>query len=382
MLISLDWIRDYVDLPADFDPRQLAERFTRTTAEVEEVRQVKIRARGLIVARVESATELPGTRNLRLVVLDVGSGRTVETVTAAPALHVGCNVVYAPPGSSLATLGDIGTTKVGSTTSVGMILPGDAIGIVMATQEAVFVSNAHQAGEELPPDLFDDWLIEVDNKSITHRPDLWGHYGIAREIASIYGRPLKPYPAVPSEELMPDSLPEVPIEIADGHACRRYSGLVLEGVPTTPGPLWMQLRLGRAGMRPISALVDLTNYIMADLGQPMHAFDAARVPRIEVDWAKEGELFRTLDGVERRLTTAELMIQCRGESLAMAGVMGWSQTEVSESTTSLGSKSRSTRPTRSCRSGASFISPGRSTRTLRSKAACRIASPHRLSRSR
>jgi phenylalanyl-tRNA synthetase beta chain len=335
MLISLDWIRDYVDLPADLDPRELAERFTRTTAEVEEVQRVDIAAKGLIVAHIESIAPLPGTRNLRLVVLDIGSGRTVETVTAAPALHVGSNVVYAPPGASLASLGEIGSAKVGDSTSVGMILPGDAIGIAMAAQEAVFPGNDMEPGEELPPELFDDWLIEVDNKSMTHRPDLWGHYGIARELAAIYDRPLKPYPMVPLEELTAESLPEVPIEIADGNACRRYTGLVLEGVPTIPGPMWMQLRLGRVGMRPISSLVDLTNYIMADLGQPMHAFDAARVPRIEVDWAKDGELFRTLDGVERKLTDSELMIQCQGKSIALAGVMGGLETEVFETTTSL-----------------------------------------------
>jgi phenylalanyl-tRNA synthetase beta chain len=335
MLISLDWIRDYVDLPADLDPAELAERFTRTTAEVESVKQVKISAKGLIAARVESAAEIPGTQNLRLVVLDVGQGRTLETVTAAPALHVGTNVVYARDGASLATMGNIGTAKVADKSSVGMILPADAVGIEMAAQEAVFLNNAVQPGEELSPDLFDDWLIEIDNKSITHRPDLWGHYGIAREIAAICGRPLKPYPAVPLEELADKSLPEVPIEIADGNACRRYSGIVLEGVPTQPGPLWMQLRLGRVGMRPISGLVDLTNYIMADLGQPMHAFDAAKVPRIEVDWAEEGEVFRTLDGVDRKLTIDELMIRCNGRSIALAGVMGGLETEVSDMTVSL-----------------------------------------------
>ncbi len=345
MLISLNWIRDYVDLPADLDPRDLAERFTRTTAEVEEVKQVAIRPRGLIAAGVKAVTPVSGRHNLRHVALDVGSGQTVETVTAAPALPVGSNVVYAPSGSSLATLGEIGAAEVAGVTSAGMILPGDAVGIAMAAQEAVFLNPAAAPGEPLAPDLFDDWLIEIDNKSITNRPDLWGHYGIAREVAAIFGLSLKPYPVVPLEELTGASLPEVPIEIADGRACRRYSGIVLEGVPTQPGPLWMQLRLGRVGSRPISGLVDLTNYIMADLGQPMHAFDAAKVPRIEVAWAKEGGLFRTLDGVERKLTSDELMIQCNGESIALAGVMGGLLTEVSETTTSLLLESANFAPT-------------------------------------
>ena len=129
--------------------------------------------------------------------------------------------------------------------------------------------------------------------------------------------------------------PEIPITIADPAAGRRYSGLLLTGVPTQPAPLCMQLRLGHIGLRPISGLVDLTNYIMADLGQPMHAFDAAKVHRIEVGWARDGERFRTLDGIERTLTTQTLMIQSRRRAIALAGIMGGLDTEVSEATASL-----------------------------------------------
>ncbi len=231
MLISLNWIRDFIDLPAGLDPRDLAERFTRTTAEVD----------------------------------------SVETLPRHP--H-----------------------------------------------------------DQQP---HDDWIIEIDNKSLTNRPDLWGHYGIAREIAAILELPLKPYPVTPIAELTVASLPEVPIKIADPDACPRYSAIVLEGVPTQPAPQWMQLRLSHVGQRPISGLVDLTNYVMCELGQPMHAFDAAKISRIEVDGAKEGERFRTLDGVERTLTPRDLMIQCAGRSIALAGVMGGLDTEVSSATTKL-----------------------------------------------
>ncbi len=335
MLISLEWIRDYVDLPADIDPRGLAERFTRTSAEVEGVERIKLDATGLIAARVETITPLPGTRNLHLAKLDLGHGKTVETVTAAPVIHVGDTVVYAPDGASIATIGAIGSTEVAGHRSEGMILPGDALGIEMAAQEAVFLCGDTPAGQPLDPKLFDDWIIEVDNKSLTHRPDMWGHYGIAREIAAICKLPLKPYPVVDMAELADDAMPEIPISIADGSACRRYSGLLLGGVPTQPAPLWMQLRLGRTGLRPISGLVDLTNYIMTDLGQPMHAFDAAKADTIEVDWSTEDETFRTLDGTERKLTDKELMIQCQGHSIALAGVMGGIETEVTESTAKL-----------------------------------------------
>lgn len=364
MLISLNWIRDYVDLPGDLDPIALAERFTRTTAEVDGVHRVEVAARGLIAAGVKNVVPLPGAKNLRLVNLDIGGGKTVETVSVAPVLNVGDRVVYAPPGASVKKLGAIGTTAVAGKTSTGMILAADSIDIAAAGQEAVFLSNEFKPGDVLPADLFDDWLIEIDNKSLTNRPDLWGHYGVAREIAAIlsrernaipacreFARPglpppngvaraeacgsLKPLPVVALEELSAVSLPEIPIVIANPNACPRYSAIVVEGVPAQPAPLWMQLRLGHVGQRPISGLVDLTNYIMMDLGQPMHAFDAARVRRIEVDGAAEGERFKTLDGVERTLTRTDLMIKSGGKSVALAGVMGGLDTEVSAATTSL-----------------------------------------------
>lgn len=335
MLISLNWIADFVDLPAGLDPRALAERFTRTTAEVDGVHRVEIGAAGLRAAKVVSATPLPNAAHLRAVRLDLGATGTVETISAAPVIRVGSLVLYAPVGAKVSSFGTIREALVVGRSSQGMILPGEAVGMSLAAQEAVWLSDEFSPGDELPGDLFDDWIVEVDNKSITHRPDLWGHYGIAREIAAILGVPLKPYPVVPAESLRRAEHPTLPIHIADPQACRRYSGLVIGNVPTKPAPLWMQLRLGRVGLRPISALVDLTNYIMIDLGQPMHAFDAAKMQCIEVAPAREGERFRTLDGVERVLRSSDLMIQCSGQSVALAGVMGGANTEVSEATTEL-----------------------------------------------
>ncbi len=335
MLISLNWIKDYVDLPGALDPRDLAERLTVTTAEVEGTQRIVIGAEGLIVARVESVQPIGENAKLKEAMLDLGGGKTATTVTAAPVLHPGDHVIYAPPGASVARLGTIRESTVANRPSVGMILPGDALGMELAASEAVFLGEEFQPGDPLAAELFEDWVIEIDNKSLTHRPDLWGHYGIAREIAAMLEMPLKPYPLAPAEMLHEGSRPAFSVSIANPHACRRYSGIVVEGVPTRPAPLWMQLRLGRVGLRPISGLVDLTNYIMTDLGQPMHAFDAAHADAIEVDWAKDGETFETLDGVKRTLTGDDLMIQSGGKSVAIAGVMGGAETEVSESTRSL-----------------------------------------------
>ncbi|HEY3244826.1 MAG TPA: phenylalanine--tRNA ligase subunit beta [Phycisphaerae bacterium] len=332
MLISFNWLRDYVEIPADLDPRDLAERFTVTVAEVEGVERIEVGARGLVAAEVKRASALPGTGELRHMLLDTGPRGQIETVSAAPALKTGDRVVFAPPDAHVAALGEIRPSTVAGHASQGMILPGEAVGIALAVQEAVFLPPRYAPGAALPAELFDDWVIEVDNKSITHRPDLWGHYGIAREIAAMLKLPLKPYPVVPIEELTGAALPEIPIVIDDPEKCPRYSGLVMRGVTSQPSDLWMQLRLGHVGMRPIDCLVDLTNYIMCDLGQPMHAFDADKVRQIEVAVARPGERFVTLDGVERKLPDGALMIQSQRRNVAIAGVMGGRETEVSPQT--------------------------------------------------
>ncbi len=235
MLVSLNWLRDFVDIPADVDAYALAERFTTTCAEVEKV--------------------IPLRR--------------------------------------------------------GEITPAETT----CTQ--------------------DDWVIEIDNKSITHRPDLWGHYGIAREMAAMLQLPLKALDVADGEALDNEKLPEIPIIIDDPSLCARYSGIMLSGLGAQSSPEWMQARLSHVGQRPISALVDLTNYVMIELGQPTHAFDGDMVTGIEVAVGEEGAEFTTLDGQLRKLPAGALMIQTGRRNVALAGVMGGLDTEVTASTTKM-----------------------------------------------
>ncbi|NOX58102.1 MAG: phenylalanine--tRNA ligase subunit beta, partial [Planctomycetes bacterium] len=334
MLISVNWLRDYVDIPHSVDVRALAERFTMTTAEVEEVTQISVGASGLIAARVLSVEGVAGKPNLKKVELDLGS-KTAQTISAAPVLRVNELVVYAPPGSRTADTGEIKATTIADLPSEGMILPGSAIGIAASDQEAIFCPPSMSAGEPIDAEMLDDWVIDVDNKSITHRPDLWGHYGIAREVAAILKLPLKPYTNADAGALTDAKLPAIPITIDDSARCPRYSGLRISGVGLQGAPLWIQTRLGHVGMRPIDCLVDLTNYIMADLGQPMHAFDGDRIDCIEVGLAPKGDSFTTLDGVERKLGDDALMIQSHRKSIALAGIMGGLESEVAEGTQSI-----------------------------------------------
>ena len=335
MLVSVKWLSDFVDLPENLTPAELADRFTIVCAEVEGVEPIEVQARGLICAEVRELNRVDGADSLRAAILDIGGGKTVETVTAAPSLLIGSRVVYAPKGAHVKAMGEIVDTAVRGRTSSGMILPGDAVGIAMAAREAVFLGPDVEPGTELDSDLFEDWAVEIDNHSINHRPDLWGHYGIARELAAIYGTALKPYPVVPVEALQDETLPEIPIEIDDPDRCPRYTGLLMKSVASRPAPLWMQLRLGHVGSRPIDFLVDLTNYIMLELGQPMHAFDGDDVDRIEVGTVEAGTRFATLDNVERTMPDGALMIMCRRKPVALAGIMGGAETEIKPSTRSM-----------------------------------------------
>jgi phenylalanyl-tRNA synthetase beta chain len=334
MYISLNWIRDFIDLPADIDPRELAERFTIATAEVEGVEHITTTAKGLVAAEIVTVQPIAGTEKTFAVRVNLGNTR-VDTVTIAEGLKPGDRIIYAPVGATLPGVGAVTERQTAGHTSTGMIVPGDALGMPTVGQRAVWLPPSTSAGAAIDMRLFEDWVIEVDNKSITHRPDLWGHYGIARELAAAHHLKLKPYLVVPLAEFNQPGLPEIPIVIDDPAKSPRYSALRFTGVRPQPAPLWMQTRLAHVGLRPIDILVDLTNYIMCELGQPMHAFDAANIERIEVAVAKPGEKFTTLDGIVRTMPTGALMIQSNRRSVALAGIMGGADTEIKPTTTDL-----------------------------------------------
>lgn len=325
MLISLNWLRDFVDIPPGIDPRELALRFTITTAEVDGIEHHAADFAGLVAARIEKVDRIDGEAKLRHVTLTTDKSYT--TLSAAPDLLAGQVLIYAPPGASVAghTFGETDPT---GRPSQGMIVAGQALGLNLIGANAIFLPPNTRPGTPIDPALFDDWIIEVDNKSITHRPDCWGHYGIAREMAAMLDLPLKKYDVTDVANLPTNGLPEISIEIDDPKLCPRYTGLLMKGLTPQPAPLWMQTRLALCGQRPIDLLVDLTNYIMMELGQPMHAFDGAKLTNIRVATAAPSEKFTTLDGVTRTMPGGTLMIQCGRKSVAIAGIMGGAETEV------------------------------------------------------
>ena len=331
MYISLNWLKDFVDIPATIDPRQLALDFTVTTAEVDGVEHVTPNFKGLVAARIDAVEQVPGEAKLREVKLH--ADRDYVTLSSAPNLSVGDLVMFAPPGASVAGH-EVGVTDPKGRRAEGMIVAGQGIGLTQVGANAMFLPPDTTPGSPIDPAPFDDWLIEIDNKSITHRPDCWGHYGVAREVAAMLRLPLKPYDITPLEQLRCDK-PAIPIEIDDATICPRYSALLMTGLKPIPSPVEMQVRVALCGMRPIDLLVDLTNYIMLELGQPMHAFDGAMIPDVQVGLAKSGEKFKTLDGMDRSMPDGTLMIQTGRKSVAIAGVMGGAETEVGPETQSV-----------------------------------------------
>ena len=317
MKFSYNWIREFVE-DVTCAPGALERLITMKTAECEGIEPVGDLLDSACVARVQSVEPIPGSHNVRAVV-DAGRYGTKTVVCGAPNCRAGMLSAYVP----------IGRKTIHGVESDGMLASGAELGI-NRDHSGILELDA-QVGSPIPG-CVPDSAIEIDNKSITHRPDLWGHHGMAREVAAILGHKLKDPARL---ELLPAGPPAVQVEIADLDLCPRYSALVFENVKVQPSPLWMQARLTAIGLNPISNIVDMTNYVMAELAQPMHAFDADLLEggTIFVRPARRGERFRALNDEEYTLDESNLVIADASGAIALAGVIGGAATAISEKTT-------------------------------------------------
>ena len=333
MKISLNWIKDYVDLKG-IDIKELWYRFTMSTAEVEEVEFVGQDIQNVVVAKVLSVVPHPESKKLKITQVDCGD-EVLQIVCGAPNVTEGILVPLVKIGGSVKKIPEIGKAKLAGVESFGMLCSAQELGISDDHSGLLVLDGDYAPGTDIKSIIdIDDVIVEIDNKSLTNRPDLWGHYGIAREIAAIYGKELKP--------MQVDSLEgaagreKLNISVEDTEKCLRYSGLKIDGVKKLETSMNMKVRLFYCGMRPISPLVDLTNYLMLEMGQPMHAFDSRQVESgIVVRSTKEPTMFKTLDGSERKLPEDVLLICNKERPVAIAGIMGGENSEVLEDTTSI-----------------------------------------------
>lgn len=336
MKFSLNWLSRYVDLDG-VDVQDLARRFTLSVAELEGVEEVGEGLEQVLVARIESCERHPNADRLQVCQVNDGSPQLRTVVCGAPNARPGLITALALPGARLGDL-KIKTSKVRGVESAGMLCAPDELGLGEGHEGIWELPERFPIGAPITEVMpARDTLFEVDNKSITHRPDLWGHFGIAREVAGLLGRELK----APRLDFRVDearvNAPSVAIDIQDAEANPRYCALRIEGVEVAPSPPWIQVLLYRCGMRAINQVVDATNFVMLELGNPLHAFDAREVrgDRIQVRRATVGEEVITLDGQARSLLSSDLLICDAERPVALAGVMGLENSEVKDDTREL-----------------------------------------------
>jgi phenylalanyl-tRNA synthetase beta chain len=313
MKFSYQWIRGFVE-GLDTETGALERLITTRTAECEGIEAAGELLAGASSARVLSVEPIEGSKNVKAIVETDHYGRKT-VVCGAPNCIPGLRTVYVP----------LGRKVVQGVESDGMLASGQELGL----------NRDHAGVLELTGELpLPDQIIEIDNKSITHRPDLWGHHGMAREVAAITGKKLLDPVNL---QLLPTGEPAVRIEIEHFDLCPRFSALVFENIKVQSSPLWLQYRLTAIGLNPINNIVDLTNYIMAELAQPMHAYDRSLIKGgvLRARMARDGERVLALNNENYTATSANLVIADDGGPVGLAGVIGGLESAISDGTTSI-----------------------------------------------
>ena len=331
MKVSLNWIRDYVQLPADADLKKLAYDLTMSTVEVEDATDLGASFHDMVVGVINTIEQHPNADKLKVCKTDIG-GRVEDIVCGGSNLREGMKVAVALPGAMCKWHGEgdlveIKKSKLRGVDSYGMICGAVEIGLadLFPTKEEAHILDLSDfdapAGTPLADALdLNDIILEIDNKSMTNRPDLWGHYGIAREIAALYDLPMTQFPHFDRNV---ENTSGFHVTVEDAERCPRMIGTQIENVCVKPAPYWMQVRIWKTGMRPINALVDITNYVMLATGQPSHAYDSDHIAgHIIVRRAKAGETLTLLNGKELPLSTDDLTIADDADIVGLAGVMG------------------------------------------------------------
>ncbi len=362
MLISKKWLQEFITLPSNVSDKELAKRLSLSTVEVEGYASQAEAWDHIVVGRIMSIVAHPNADKLRICNVDIGEKKAVKIVCGGKNVAEGMLVVVALPGSKVRWHGEgdlitLQETTIRGEASFGMICASAEVGLDRASNEGDHDIRdlgdiSAKPGTSLAKAMHaDDVVFEVDNKSLTNRPDLVGHFGMARELAALYRLKLV--------EKKPAKLKSGPangragkgyklaVKVESAAACPRYTAVVVEGVKVGPSPAWMQGRLAAVGIRPINNVVDVTNYVMMEGGQSLHAFDAAKLSKeknvqVNVRFAKKGETLVTLDGVERKLDPSMLLITTDAPStssgnkaLVIAGIMGGKESGIADGTTTI-----------------------------------------------
>lgn len=340
MLISLNWIKDFVSLP-DIDSHDLANDFTMKTAEVEGVEETNSHLTKIFVAQIKEINKHPEADKLNLVTFDFGGKETREVVCGAPNVAVGKKVPYAPIGTTLPGGFTLEPKKIRGILSEGMLCSETELGLGEGAKGLMELPSDAPNGMTMSEFLKinSDIVIDVDNKSLTHRPDLWGMHGLAREFSAIYGNPMKDifnadwFKKLESK-FSSEKSPIIPTVQESSNLL--YLGLSVNGVSVGESPTWIKERLNAVGLRPINNIVDISNYVMIELGIPLHIFDRKKI-KGELVIKRVGEEceFTTLDEMNRKLIASDTVICDDEKPLVLAGVMGGLNSGVDDNTTDI-----------------------------------------------
>lgn len=343
MLISYNWLKKYVNL-STIEAKELAERLKASTVEVEGLQDQGELLQNIVVGKVVSAEKHPNADKLKLCKVDVGN-EELQIVCGGSNVREGMLVAVAKVGAKVQWHGEdkltvLKPTKIRGEDSFGMICASTEIGLgelfpLNDEKEILDLTDKNfKVGLPMAEVLgLNDWVLEIDNKSLSNRGDLWGHYGMAREAAVLYNRDLQKYE---TKKITPGKDFKLTVEITDTKLCPRYMAIAMTGIKVGTSPVWLQEKLMTLGHHPINNIVDITNYIMLDLGQPMHAFDTAKVEeKIVVRTARVGEKIVALDKNEYQLKENDLVIADNKKALAIAGVMGGMESAINDHTTSI-----------------------------------------------
>jgi phenylalanyl-tRNA synthetase beta chain len=329
--ISVKWLGEYVALPASVD--ELSRRLTAVGLEIEGVERPGEGLRGVVVAQIKESVQHPNADKLSVTKVDRGGPELLQVVCGAKNFKVGDKVPLATVGTKLPNGVEIKQAALRGVDSSGMLCSAKELGLSEDSAGLLILSPGLKPGTPIAEALgMDDVVLEVN--VTPNRPDALSHLGVAREVAVATGGTLRPPEPKLNESGAPAS-DKARVRIEDAARCPRYAARVIENVKIGPSPQWLQDRLKACGVRPISNVVDVTNFVLLEYGQPLHAFDLDKVAgqEIIVRTARPGEKMKTLDGKERALSPEDLLICDRDRAQALAGVMGGEDSEVSAGTT-------------------------------------------------
>ncbi|MEA1963316.1 MAG: phenylalanine--tRNA ligase subunit beta [Patescibacteria group bacterium] len=346
MYLSLDWLKDYVDFPKSLSSEGLGDKLTMHTVEIDGVKKQEEKFKNIVVGKILKVSPHPNAERLQLTKLDIGKEK-LDIVCGASNIEAGQLVPVALVGAVLPNGMEIKQTKIRGEKSSGMLCAEDEIGLGDDHSGIMILKNG-KIGQDFAGYLkAKDVLFEIDNKSITNRPDLWGHFGMAREINTFLNlKPNKNFIRINSLNVeniaLEKEIIKIETKIENYDLCPRYMAVAISGVKIGSSPEWMQKRLIAVGIRPINNIVDVSNYVMLDLGQPMHAFDFELIAskkneeggevKVIIRNAKQDEKIATLDNENRKLSKETLLIANSEKPIAIAGVMGGENSEINNDT--------------------------------------------------